>query len=522
MTSALHWFAARETNTNAGTWPACWSVIPARSSSLNAPKQASTPTVKRSAGRSKRCAKVSASSTKRRFLMACSSVTPDFLRRVSTPSDLGAYGYEVVNTKLALAPKAYYLVQLCNYSEHLARLQGHIPEFGHVVFGDGTEDRFRISDYMAYYRHLKHAFLEFAGDPSLEHIERPRQYPHRCRHCSDCVWRRACAAQRESDDHLSLVAAMRRDQIGKFENNGIARVSELATATDEQRPTGMNPETFAKLRRQAELQVRGRESRQPIYELLEHEPPLGFALLPAPSAGDVFFDMEGDPLYEPGRALEYLFGCWLPDDERPFRAFWGTTRADEKFAFESFVEFLIERRARYPSLHVYHYANYEKSALRRLAQEHRTKENEVERFAARGRARRSLRGRPPISGHFGRRLRLEETRALLRLTRGTEVRKGDDSIVMFERWMLEKDRRILDDIEAYNRDDCRSTFLLREWLLARRLEAAAAFGISFPFYEHRSSARASRRKRKRAGAAISSGGSSRTCCCPSPKKSTSA
>ena len=30
----------------------------------------------------------------------------------------------------------------------------------------------------------------------------------------------------------------------------------------------MNPETFAKLRRQAQLQVRGRESRQPIYELL--------------------------------------------------------------------------------------------------------------------------------------------------------------------------------------------------------------------------------------------------------------
>ncbi|HEY6485990.1 MAG TPA: TM0106 family RecB-like putative nuclease [Candidatus Cybelea sp.] len=412
----------------------------------------------------------------------------DFLRRVSTPSDLGAYGYEVVDTKLALAPKAYYLVQLCNYSEHLARLQGHIPEFGHVVFGDGTEDRFRISDYMAYYRHLKHAFLEFAGDPSLEHIERPRQYPHRCRHCSDCVWRRACAAQRESDDHLSLVAAMRRDQIGKFENNGIARVSELATATDEQRPTGMNPETFAKLRRQAELQVRGRESRQPIYELLEHEPPLGFALLPAPSAGDVFFDMEGDPLYEPGRALEYLFGCWLPDDERPFRAFWGTTRADEKFAFESFVEFLIERRARYPSLHVYHYANYEKSALRRLAQEHRTKENEVDVLLREGVlvdlyavVRQSL-----VISEDG--YGLKKLERFYDLTRETEVRKGDDSIVMFERWMLEKDRRILDDIEAYNRDDCRSTFLLREWLLGRRLEAAAAFGISFPFYEHRSSA----------------------------------
>jgi uncharacterized protein len=412
----------------------------------------------------------------------------DFLRRVSTPSDLGAYGYEVVDTKLALSPKAYYLVQLCNYSEHLARLQGYVPEFGHVVFGDGTEDRFRINDYMAYYRHLKHAFLDFANDPALEHIERPRQYPHKCRHCENCVWKVACAKQRESDDHLSLVAWLRRDQIAKFESNGIARVTELAAATDEQRPTGMNPETFTKLRRQAQLQVRGRESRQPIYELLEHQPPLGFSLLPAPSAGDVFFDMEGDPLYEPGRRLEYLFGCWMPDDEPPFRAFWGTTRAGERAAFESFVDFVIERRARYPSLHVYHYASYEKSALRRLAQEHRTKENEVDVLLREGVlvdlyavVRQSL-----VISEDG--YGLKKVERFYELTRATEVQKGGDSIVMFERWMLEKDQRILDDIEAYNRDDCRSTYLLREWLLARRLEASAQFGIDFPFYEHRSSA----------------------------------
>jgi len=51
---------------------------------------------------------------------------------------------------------------------------------------------------------------------------------------------------------------------------------------------------------------------------------------------------------------------------------------------------------------------------------------------------------------------------------------------MFERWMIEQDRRILDDIEAYNRDDCRSTHLLRDWLLERRAEAVVKFGIELP------------------------------------------
>ena len=96
----------------------------------------------------------------------------DFLRRVEAPSCLGDYGYEVVDTKLALAPKAYYLVQLCNYSEHLERLQGRLPEFGHVVFGNGEEQRFRMNDYMAYYRHLKRAFLDFASNSAFDQMRR--------------------------------------------------------------------------------------------------------------------------------------------------------------------------------------------------------------------------------------------------------------------------------------------------------------------------------------------------------------
>jgi uncharacterized protein len=226
---------------------------------------------------------------------------------------------------------------------------------------------------------------------------------------------------------------------------------------------------------------------RPIYELLEHQPPMGFSLLPAPSAGDVFFDMEGDPLYEPGRGLEYLFGCWMADDDPPFRAFWGVTRAEEKTAFEAFVDFVTERRRRYASLHVYHYSGYEKSALRRLAQQHRTRENEVDALLREGVlvdlyavVRQSL-----VISEDG--YGLKKLERFYDYGRATEVRKGDDSIVMFERWMLEKNPRVLADIEAYNRDDCRSTQILRDWLMARRLEAAAAFGVEFPFYEHRQS-----------------------------------
>ena len=60
--------------------------------------------------------------------------------------------------------------------------------------------------------------------------------------------------------------------------------------------------------------------------------------------------------------------------------------------------------------------------------------------------------------------------------RATEVAEGGDSIIAFERFLETGDRSLLESIERYNEDDCRSTHLLREWLLGRREEAIERFG----------------------------------------------
>ncbi len=404
----------------------------------------------------------------------------DFLRRVETPSALGAWSYEVLDTKLALDAKPYFLVQLCNYSEHLERLQGRAPRQGFIVFGNRDERGYLMHDYAAYYRHLKDAFLTFVS--ARERRETPDEYPHRRSHCAYCDWNDACVSQRRRDDHLSLVAWMRRDQIAKFEALGITSVERLARATEDERPAGMSPETFAKLRRQAALQVRGR-SEGLQYELLRHDAGTGFGIMPPPDEGDVFFDMEGDPLYEPGRSLEYLFGVWAPNDAPEYWAFWALDRVEEKRAFEAFVDYVTERRERYPRMHVYHYANYEKAALRRLAQQHATREDSVDDL---------LRAEVFVDLYAVARQAVaisEDSYSIKRfekfygLERSTETKRGDDSIVMFEHWLETGDRAILDDIERYNADDCRSTYLLRDWLLERRAEAREAHGADYPLRE---------------------------------------
>ncbi|HTU82331.1 MAG TPA: TM0106 family RecB-like putative nuclease [Candidatus Acidoferrales bacterium] len=393
----------------------------------------------------------------------------DFLRRIERPSADWPWSYEVIDTKLALVPKPYYLIQLSNYTEHVARLQGSVPARMHVVLGSGQERSFRTDDFAAYYRHVKERFVQCMDAPPAN------TYPFETEHCSVCRWLVRCERQRDRDDHLSVVANVRRDQIAKLEAAGIPTLTALASAPDEARPFGMMESTFEKLRGQARLQHHARSTGEMIYELLDHDSGAGFELLPRPDPGDVFFDIEGDPLYAPERGLEYLFGVYLPL-EGEYRAWWARSDRDERAAFEALMDFLTERRAAFPEMHVYHYADYETTALRRLMGFYATRERALDDLL-RGETfvdlytvvRQALRISQPSYS-------IKRLETFYGLSRSTGVKRGDDSIVMFESWLASGDETILHDIERYNEDDCRSTWMLREWLLERRRERESAIG----------------------------------------------
>jgi len=406
----------------------------------------------------------------------------DFLRRVETPSAHWAWSYEVIDTKLALRPKAHFLLQLCNYSEHLTRLQGTPPVYGHLVLGSGVEAKFRIAEYSAYYRRQKAQFLARVAAPV-------DAYPVEIRHCSVCRWSAVeCEKKREADDYLGIVAGSRGDQVDKLVKNGIATIAALAVARDDRRPTGMSVSSFENMRAQAALQHKQRQAKRAdpesddsyFYDLLDHDERSGFSQLPPPAEGDVYFDMEGDPLYSPERGLEYLFGVHLGNAEG-YKAFWAKTLAGERAAFEQFIDFIVERRERYPDLHVYHYAPYETVALRRLMGVYGTRELEldtllrsdvfVDLYAV---VRQAVRISQPSYS-------IKKLEPFYGMERHTNLKRGDDSIVLFETWIGTGEQSILDEIEQYNNDDCRSTLLLHEWLLARRDERGRALGHELPW-----------------------------------------
>ena len=405
----------------------------------------------------------------------------DFLIRVDGhPSKLGDYSYEVLDTKLAVHTKPYFIVQLCFYSEQLARVQGVEPEFMHVVLGSGERETHRVSEYSAYCAHLKQSFLkEMARILPLENPS-GATVPMPVKHCEVCNWDRFCTERREQADHLSLVAWMRADQIRKLEGAQIQTMTQLAEASDAARPQRLKEQTFANLRTQAALQIHRRRTGEHKHELQHADDKLGFGLLPEPDPGDVFFDMEGDPLYEPARNLYYLFGAYLPNEDR-FVAFWSQDRSLEKGAFERFIAFIVERRKLFPKLHVYHYGSYEKTALRTLSVQYATREDEVDDLL-RGEVlvdlfavvRQTLRISQPKYG-------IKYLEPFYDFTREGDLRRGDESILVFEEWRETQDPSTLEAIERYNEADCRSTRRLHQWLLDRRLDAIATFGSDVPW-----------------------------------------
>ena len=394
------------------------------------------------------------------------SGTADFLLRVDgRSSDLGPYSYEPADAKLAREARPPVLLQLCVYAEQLERLQGTPPEHVHVILGSGTLARFPLRAFAAYFRssrgRLEAALADGLGDT----------YPEPVPHCQVCRWRDECEARWRRDDHPSLVADLRRDHTARLAAAGVMTVDALGRMDAAQPVAGIGAPVLERLAAQARLQLRQRATGLVAYELLPAESDgRGLAALPVPTSADLFFDMEGDPFAGPA-GLEYLFGVVEQMEGEPiYRTFWAHDAQGEKRAFEAVVDLIGERLERHPELHVYHYAAYEPAALKRLMGVHGTRERELDRI---------LRGQVLVDLHRvvkqGVRVSQESyslkmIEALYAGPRTTAVTGGMASVAAYEEWREFGEARRLDEIAAYNRDDCLSLVGLRDWLEARRRE----------------------------------------------------
>ncbi len=151
---------------------------------------------------------------------------------------------------------------------------------------------------------------------------------------------------------------------------------------------------------------------------------------------------------------------------------------EERAAFEAVVDCIMARWAADPNMHVYHFGHYEPSALKRLMGRYATAK--MPSIAAPCRTvRRLASGRPSRRACRRRELLDQAARTLLRLrpgrptwlTRALHRRKLE--IALETQAIGIVGDAVKEAVEHYNRDDCRSTLALRDWLEALRARVIA-------------------------------------------------
>jgi predicted RecB family nuclease len=410
---------------------------------------------------------------------------PDIMLRVPLPSRFGPWSYEVSDTKLARDTRAGAILQLGLYSEMLSVAQGRSPEYFRVVTPDPhhPEHAFRVDDYAAYFRlvldQLASTVMRPADDVAAEH------YPEPVEHCDICAWLTYCVGKRRADDHLSLVAGITRVQRRELEGRGTGTLSDLGRLALplEFKPDRGSSDSYVRVREQARLQLDSRGRIPPLHELRDIVDKEGLCRMPEPSPGDIFLDLEGDNLViEGGR--EYLFGIAYvgANGETRYESHWAFTEADERIGFERVMDFIAERIAVYPDMHVYHYAPYESTAFKRLMGRYATRERELDAMLRGGRfidlyavvrqgvragiERYSIKNLEPLYD-FVRAVPLAEANRGLR---ALELALGAGA------WDL-LPHEVRATVEGYNRDDCVSTLWLRDWLELVRVSAIASGAV---------------------------------------------
>lgn len=384
----------------------------------------------------------------------------DFLERVEEPSDLGSWSYEVADTKLKRKPDPKHLLQLVLYSDLLTPLQGRAPERAHVILGNGARATFRLAEYAAYARNARGRLEAFVAEPW-------ETRPVPVASCALCRWREHCGSVWTAEDSLWRIAGISSPQVAKLEKAGITTMRGLAEHEGPVRK--MADPTLEKLRLQARLQT-DRATKGPHHVLRPPVEGKGFDLLWRPNPGDLFYDIEGDPHYAENGVdgLEYLHGIW--DGER-FTAIWAHDHAEERAALIRLFEIFDARLSAHPEAHIYHYAAYEITALRRLCTRHGVGEAKLDRWL---REKRLCDLFAVVRGGIAaseKSYSIKDMEALYGFERTGEVKTAGGSVVAYEKWREEKDASILAEIEDYNRLDCISTEELRNWLVSVRPDA---------------------------------------------------
>ena len=181
---------------------------------------------------------------------------------------------------------------------------------------------------------------------------------------------------------------------------------------------------------------------------------IGFEILPEPSQNDLFFDIEGYPMYfddnSKSSGLEYLFGIYYRSfGQETFLKFLAINHQEEKKAFEDLIDFIFSHLKKYKDAHIYHYNAYEETALKKLSQKYETKIFEVDFILREKKLIDLFKVVKDSLLLSAENYKLKTIEKFYQINREEDISSGQDSLVAFEKYLDSGHEDILEEIILY-------------------------------------------------------------------------
>ena len=282
----------------------------------------------------------------------------DFLEKVDSPSKLGDFSYEVIDTKLARRATAGNAVQLVHYAELISKVQQKDVEKVHLVHGDGKRNTLLRKDYSDYYYEILRGFRQF-----LDSDEKTEPFP--VSYCSFCRYKNECRQVWDEKESLSQISYMSQGAEVKLKNINVSTITQLLEAQWHE-GLALSKGKFKDLQQQArsqkygEILLRQKASLQKLKDSSEEAIFITFFRHIQPVNGS------------------FTFYMGLLTTQGRYEALNISDSQSEMESFERVTNFIIRYLDRYPGTQVYTYSQADISLIHDLSNKYNICHDDVD------------------------------------------------------------------------------------------------------------------------------------------------
>jgi uncharacterized protein len=273
---------------------------------------------------------------------------------------------------------------------------------------------------------------------------------------SSCSYEKHCEHVFEQEHSLHILYG--RNPVEKMRAAGINNYHDLLANKDPQ---------WQKSRDWARVLEQEITSQRPYFETMPKDQWLE---IPEPNSNDLFFDIEWFTPVLDEDPLVFEFG--FVDSKENFTSLDGFTREEELPNFKKFVEIAKQKMNSNPLARIYHYSNPEVTYLNKLVAKYNILHEEVKFIISRMVDLRKIATsmiRPGSNGYSIKQLERYYDADFKLNRKANGVSGGVDAMFLFYQATCldpSKADEHMNTIRAYNKDDCLSTKLLRDWLIS--------------------------------------------------------